>query len=286
MVKTLAAISFATALIGCKKDEPPPAVVEEVPPAGLPETDTTGMLMEEPDLQNIQEHPGVSSTFTPSERGYAGPAGFSDRGRYVVQVSVFKSRRQAARLMEKLAENGFPAYVAEVENPTPELPGTYHRVRIGRFRTVSDAKAFGENTLASMGYGFWVDNKANDNVGGAAVDYGYGGSSYESSAPAYQESAPDPTYSAPAPSYSDPAPAYSEPETPPATTDPAPTPPASNPPPSYEAATPPPPASDASPTSDDGWGNPVPEGDPWGEPVPNEPADTESFPDTSGLEGW
>jgi hypothetical protein len=224
----------------------------------------------------------VSNTFSPSgNRHFSDPAGFSDRGRYVVQVSVFKSRRQAAQLMEKLAENGFPAYVAEVESPTPDLPGTYHRVRVGKFKTISDAKAFGDNTLATMGYGYWVDNKSNDNVG-AGVDYG-SGSTYEAP-PAYEA----PAYNPPAPAYEEPAPTYEPtptPSAPPAYEEPAPTPtPSSEPIPSYEAESAPPPTSQPSPTSDDGWGNPVPEGDPWGEPVPAET--TESFPDTSGLDGW
>ena len=193
---------------GCKKDKEAPAVIEEVPAAAA-ETDTSATLAEEPSLQQVGGNkPGsAKNTFHPSAS--ADKAGFSEDGRFVVQVAIFKSKRQAAGLVEKLAAAGYPAYVAEVENPVPELAGTYHRVRIGKFLKVTDARAFGDNTLKPMGYDFWVDNKKNDAVGGDGSGY----------------TAPEPSYSAPArsePAYSPPAksePAVpSEPTTPPGET--------------------------------------------------------------------
>jgi hypothetical protein len=163
---------------GCKKDKEPPAVIEEVPTtAAASETDTSATLAEEPALQQVgKDKPGsAKNTFHPGAS--ADKAGFSDAGHFVVQVAVFKSKRQAASLVEKLANSGYPAYVAEVENPVPELSGTYHRVRIGKFLKIGDAKAFGENTLKPNGYDFWVDNKKNDAVGGD-------GSGYSAPAPA------------------------------------------------------------------------------------------------------
>lgn len=185
---------FAAALVlgfaGCKKDQEPPAIIEEVPTTAMAETDTSATLTEEPDLQQVgKDKPGTAkNTFHPNAS--ADQAGFSDAGRYVVQVAVFKSKRQAANLVEKLANSGYPAYVAEVENPVPELSGTYHRVRIGKFLKITDARSFGENTLKPNGYDFWVDNKKNDAVGGDGSGY---------SAPA----AAEPSYSAPA--YTQPA---------------------------------------------------------------------------------
>lgn len=91
--------------------------------------------------------------------------GFTSDGRYVVQISTLGSRALADHLVEQLDAKGYPAYVAEVQNPTPQLFGTYYRVRIGRFSLISSARAFGNETLKPMGYDFWVDNKSNDNVG-------------------------------------------------------------------------------------------------------------------------
>lgn len=171
-LQTLLAMGLTLILVGCKKDKDAPAVIEEVPSsaAATAETDTSATLSEEPKLQQVgKDKPGsAKNTFHPSKASSpsADKAGFSDAGHYVVQVAVFKSKHQAANLVEKLANSGYPAYVAEVENPVPALPGTYHRVRIGKFLRISDAKAFGENTLQPMGYQFWVDNKKNDAVGG------------------------------------------------------------------------------------------------------------------------
>jgi hypothetical protein len=167
-LKSLFTAGCAVLVLGACKKKEAPAIIEEVPAAEATETDTTSTLSEEPDLKQIggkKAKPGsVKATFHPSAA--AGSAGFSEAGHFVIQVSVFKSKNQAAKLVEKLANAGFPAYVAEVENPTPEMPGTYHRVRIGNFMRVADAKAFGDNTLSGMGYQYWVDNKKNDAVGG------------------------------------------------------------------------------------------------------------------------
>ncbi len=189
----------------CKKKEAP-AVVEEAPASEAKETDTTATMAEEPTLQHVGKDakPGsAKATFHPSKA--ATQAGFSEKGHFVVQVSIFKSKKKAAALVEKLAQAGFPAYVAEVENPIPEMAGTWHRVRVGNFMRVSDAKAFGENTLSGMGYQFWVDNKKNDAVAGNG---------------SYTAPAPEPSYqrsSVPAAVPSEPA-APSEPATPPTET--------------------------------------------------------------------
>ena len=172
-LQSLLAISLALAFASCKKDKEAPAVIEEVPSTATAETDTSATLSEEPNLQQIgKDKPGsAKNTFHPSGSPAADQAGFSDAGHYVVQVAVFKSKRQAANLVEKLANSGYPAYVAEVENPVPALAGTYHRVRIGKFLHIPDARAFGDNTLKPMGYDYWIDNKKNDAVGGDGSGY-------------------------------------------------------------------------------------------------------------------
>jgi hypothetical protein len=112
----------------------------------------------------------------------------------------------ADRLVEKLEAKGFPAYVAEVQNPTPELFGTYYRVRIGRFAQISAARDFGNETLKPLGYEFWVDNKSNDNVGIEGSGFGEttpttnfnSGSPYQS----YQTYPPTPEQNTPAETYS------------------------------------------------------------------------------------
>ena len=113
----------------------------------------------------VQTQPVVRSHDTPS---------FSENGRYCVQVSTLPSRSLADAVAAKLSAKGYPSYVAEVQNPTPALPGTFYRVRIGGFDGVGAARSFGDGTLATDGYEYWVDKRSNDNVG--LDGYGMGGS--------------------------------------------------------------------------------------------------------------
>ncbi len=148
------------------------------------------------DENGSSEKVNSKETFTPSGKAsesntnYGGKTEFNENGRYVLQVSTVRSHSFAEKIKNKLENAGFPAYVAEVENPTPALSGTYYRIRIGAFSTISAAREFGENTLKSLGYDYWIDNKSNDLVGIDGSALGNSGSSYSSD-----------SYSAPAPSY-------------------------------------------------------------------------------------
>ena len=116
---------------------------------------------------------GTAESYTPE---------FSEDGRYVVQIAAGPSSGSADEMAGAFKGKGYPAYVAEVQNPTPELTGTYYRVRIGGFAMLADAKAFGENILRPANYDYWVDLKSNDAVGtGSSVSqtpYSSGTSSY------------------------------------------------------------------------------------------------------------
>lgn len=236
------AISLMTGVMGCKKEQPAPAVVEETPmETGPMNTDTSAVLQEEPALSQV----GGASAKSSSSNSVSAPAGIVQDGRYVVQVSVFKSARKAGRLVETLAGQGYPAYVAEVQDPTPDMPGTWHRVRVGTFRTLSDARSFGDNTLRPMGYDFWVDNKSKDNVG--MRDGGY---SSPSVSPATDYSSPTSSSSSSESSYS--SPSVTEPPAPAA---PEPTAPAS----SDWGSTPTEPPAPPAPDAQSGWGSPATE---------------------------
>jgi hypothetical protein len=89
---------------------------------------------------------------------------FSESGRYVVQIAASSSQAAADELTASIKGKGYPAYVTEVQNPTPVLQGTYYRVRIGGFATMADAKSFGENILRPANYDYWVDLKSNEGM--------------------------------------------------------------------------------------------------------------------------
>jgi cell division septation protein DedD len=141
---------------------------------------------------------------------------FNPNGRYVVQVNSTASQGGAQRMVNKLKNTGFPAYIAEVENPTPELTGLYFRVRIGGFDALSEAKAFAESALKPDGYDYWVDRKANDNVGIQGAGFG----AYQQQTNQYQQ------YQAPAQPAQTPAPAAAHAPAPAAQPTPAVPPPA------------------------------------------------------------
>jgi len=130
---------------------------------------------------------------------------FNPNGRYVVQVSCVLSKSLAQDVASRLENKGYPTYIAEVENPTPELMGLYYRIRIGGFTGVSKARDFGENYLTRDGYEFWVDNRSNDNVGmgGPGLGESSGGGYEQSYTPAPE---PEPATTAPAEDWSAPEP--------------------------------------------------------------------------------
>ena len=234
-------LTAAFAAFGCKKGKSDQAVVEEVPAATA--VDSATAMTEEPALQSVGGNTAAPATFHPTGDG------FSANGHFVVQLAVFKGRKQANNLVENLKASGYPAYVASVEDPTPDLAGTWYRVRIGNFATAKDAKNFGEGTLRGQGHDFWVDNKSNDHK--AIV--------------ASEESG---SYSAPAASsYSEPAPSSASSYTAPSEPPPAPAEPVGVP-------EPPPPATEP-PPAQDSWGTPASDAS---TPVPAAPKDT--------AEGW
>lgn len=132
-----------------------------------------------------------------SKRSSSGVApSFVEGGRYVLQVATLPSRKLAEATSEKLNAKGFPSYVAEVQNPTPALTGTFYRVRVGGFSGTAAARSFGEQSLTPEGFEFWVDNRSNDNVGLSGSGLGSGSSSSYGSDPLptseYQSSPSEP----------------------------------------------------------------------------------------------
>jgi len=168
---------------------------------------------------------------------------FDPNGRYVVQVSCVLSKALAQDVVAKLENKGYPAYIAEVDNPTPDLIGTYQRIRIGGFNGISTAKDFAVDYLTPEGYDYWVDNRSNDNVGmggyeglgqSSGGDYESGYTSEPAATPPAQDwessqSEPEPVpATTPEPATQAPADDWgtADPVTTPATTEPATQPPA------------------------------------------------------------
>lgn len=170
--KLLAGILMIAVISGCaKKKVQNDSEFSEITKKAVQQQASTADIFEEfykDDSSNADSQPAKetrSSEIGKNKSSEQTSYSFSENGRYVIQISTLASRGVADRLVEKLDAKGYPAYVAEVQNPTPQLYGTYYRVRIGRFSQISTAKAFGNDELKPLGYDFWVDNKSNDNIG-------------------------------------------------------------------------------------------------------------------------
>lgn len=161
LTRVFLTVLILTLIIGCGKKEEPVSQ-QPVSQPQLIEKDADALFDEFfDDSSNPQAFESTPVETVPAQREIT----FSPNGKYVVQVSTIASSTLADEIAKKLTSKGFPAYVVMVENPTTELVGTYYRVRIGGFDNSADAKYFGENMLRPLGYNFWVDNRANDNVG-------------------------------------------------------------------------------------------------------------------------
>jgi hypothetical protein len=167
-------------LSGCSKKETEEISSDEIFKDSAKSATPGAEKFKEPDEVTAAKTASAPLDYTPS---------FSESGRFVVQCNVYSSSKSAKRLADNLSQKGYPSYVAEVENPKPEMTGMFYRVRTGNFAGVSIAKEFAEKVLVAMGYEYWVDNKSNDNLGkGSSSGYGSEGSS--SYTPAASEPAP------------------------------------------------------------------------------------------------
>jgi hypothetical protein len=158
----IALMVFVAASIGCGKKKQQDMDLR-VPAPVVTETKDTGDVFDEFYRDTNVPEKKPPPTFSMNEQASYVPS-FAAGGAYVTQVGTLVSRWLADELATELKEKGFPAYVSEVRNPRSDLQGTFYRVRIGRFASIADAKAFGENVLKPAHYDFWVDRKSRDNT--------------------------------------------------------------------------------------------------------------------------
>ena len=202
-LKSLMIISviFCIALFGCskKKGKDSAENIDSLETASLSSEESDDIFEEFYDEEGEKKEEEETAESSLEDFPTSSEAEFNPSGRYVVQVSCVLSKSLADNVASRLENKGYPAYIAEVENPTPELIGTYYRIRIGGFTGVSKARSFAENYLTRDGYEYWVDNRSNDNVGMGG--YGLGESSSGSYEKAYTPE-PEPATTAPSEDWS------------------------------------------------------------------------------------
>jgi hypothetical protein len=169
----LAAMVLLT-IVGCGRREKEPEVQPAAVSPVAADRDQADALFREFFEDRPEESAQQQRTATVPVSQPAQPRSFTfvPNGRYVVQISTVASPELANSIVRRFERMGYPAYVAQVVNPTTSLIGTYYRVRIGGFNTTSEAKDFGEVVLRPLGYDFWVDNRSNDHLGISGVGLG------------------------------------------------------------------------------------------------------------------
>ena len=160
---------FGMTLAGCSSEDD---VVPEIKPAKkaeapAPAPEATAPANEAnsmPELQSIESLSAESSAAEGTFKTTGPVVQPGSEGSVVIQVSIQPSKSAANAVLKKLEEKGIKGYLAQVENPG-ELEGTYYRVRVGYFKKIEDAKAYGKSALEPLEFAWWIDNKANDTVG-------------------------------------------------------------------------------------------------------------------------
>ena len=84
------------------------------------------------------------------------PVVFDDEGEYTVQIGIYDAK-EATHIVGELSREGYPAYAI----PGPDASKGV-RVRIGYFKTETDAQRFGAIFKEDRGGEFWVDRRRNE----------------------------------------------------------------------------------------------------------------------------
>ncbi|MDZ7289789.1 MAG: SPOR domain-containing protein [candidate division KSB1 bacterium] len=117
-------------------EKPAPQTMQLLP------SDTTAddLLAEPPLIPRSQPPPQVVTT---------------EEGKYTVQVSSWRTRRRAEQDAQRYIEKGFDVYIQSAYIPTKD--GIWHRVRVGRFATQTEAEQMASQLAGLLESGFWVD---------------------------------------------------------------------------------------------------------------------------------
>lgn len=151
-VKKMASPVSKEALTAKKeKVSPPPPVFEEVKPPPLVGEPQEKVATPKPELmtpERPQTAPEKPKTAKPAEparpkKGDKITPKKSPKKQvfYTVQVASLRSAQEAEKFVRYLREKGYEAFVRRVTLPQK---GTWYRVYVGRFPTISQARSFGE----------------------------------------------------------------------------------------------------------------------------------------------
>lgn len=142
------------------REEAQPVAIPETPaPARQPETTATTPAPTTAAPVTKKPAPVASVTRAkPVEKKYR-----SDvvPGHFTVQVSSWKTAKQAQNILNQVSDAGYDGYIQRVW--LEDLNQVWWRVRIGDFTTIQDAKALLEE-INAIYPGAWVDNMRKEDI--------------------------------------------------------------------------------------------------------------------------
>jgi hypothetical protein len=141
------------------KEEPIAAAAPTPPTAAEPET--TPVRQPEPSAKSTAAPPKAVTKAAPTSRiSRAKPPEKKYRsdvvkGHYTIQVSSWKTAKQAQKILQQVTESGYDAYIQRVW--LEDRNEIWWRVRIGDFTSIEEAKTL-LSEINAVYQGAWVDN--------------------------------------------------------------------------------------------------------------------------------
>ncbi len=124
-----------------------------------PQDTSTVPLLETPPVEDTSKKPEVkpdqpATTPQKTMTETAPMQKLSDmQGKYTVQVSAFRDKKQADEIVSRLADGGYPAFVETI----PMKGIDWYTVRIGRYPSLKDAKKAVAEFALELRSNYWID---------------------------------------------------------------------------------------------------------------------------------
>jgi cell division septation protein DedD len=106
---------------------------------------------QEPEVQQPVEEPAPQQPAVPEVK-FENP--YIQKKGYTIQIYSFKDYSKAVAAATKFTNRGYKAYIEDVEVVGE---GIYHRVRIGSYASLNEARRVGRDLKARYGVNYWVD---------------------------------------------------------------------------------------------------------------------------------
>jgi len=147
------AVLLVAVLVGCSDGE-----IDHTDELGADVEDYELVIVETTRVESsqIEKVEDAVEVIEPRTEVILQPVAFDNDGEYTVQIGIYDTK-EATHIVGELSREGYPAYAI----PGPDTSKGV-RVRIGYFKTETDARRFGAIFKEDRGGEFWVDRRRNE----------------------------------------------------------------------------------------------------------------------------